>query len=260
MALEIKRAAELVHPELEAKWARRRAGWHAEVLQHVLRTFVERPGPVGVEDIVTAFPDRALEGIREALATLDEEDLIQMRDDRLDIAYPFSAVPTPFVVEPAGGRERYACLCDRRLGRRADARAEGAHPVPLPPLPRAPGAVGRPGGAGAGSRGSHGLGGQAEAKGSGGSRPRSERRSTSSGRKSTCAHGERQIPTLPGQAPRCSRRSGSVSGSSGGSWEDSDADESAGHGLLVHDLTVLSGGERVSFVSRGRVHRQERPG
>ena len=52
MALEIKRAAELVDPE------------HAEVLQHVLRAFVERPGPVDVEDIVNAFPDRAPEGIR----------------------------------------------------------------------------------------------------------------------------------------------------------------------------------------------------
>ena len=62
MALEIKRAAELVDAELEARWARRREASHAEVLQHVLRAFVERSGPVDVEDIVNAFPDRAPEG------------------------------------------------------------------------------------------------------------------------------------------------------------------------------------------------------
>ena len=44
MALEIKRAAELVDAELEARWARRREASHAEVLQHVLRAFVERSG------------------------------------------------------------------------------------------------------------------------------------------------------------------------------------------------------------------------
>ncbi len=106
MALEIKRAAELVDPELEARWTRRRAPWHTKMLQHVLRAFVERPGPVDVEEIVSAFPDRAPRVVREALAELDEEDLIQMREGRVDIAYPFSALPTPFVVELADGRER----------------------------------------------------------------------------------------------------------------------------------------------------------
>jgi len=116
MTLEIKRAAELVDPELEARWARRREASHAEVLQHVLRAFIERPGPVGVEEILNAFPDRAPQGIREALATLDEEDLIQVRDGRVDIAYPFSALPTPFRVELAEGRERYACCAIDALG------------------------------------------------------------------------------------------------------------------------------------------------
>jgi hypothetical protein len=116
MALDIKRAAELVDPELEGRWARRRAGWHAEVLRHVLRAFVERPGPVDLEEIVTAFPDRAAEGVRGALAALDEEDLIHVRDGRVDIAYPFSALPTPFAVELAGGRERYACCAIDSLG------------------------------------------------------------------------------------------------------------------------------------------------
>ena len=116
MALEIKRAAELIDAELEARWARLREAGDAEVLQHVLRAFVERSGPVEVEDIVNAFPDRAPEGIREALARLDEEDLIQVRDGRVDIAYPFSALPTPFAVDLPGGRERYACCAIDALG------------------------------------------------------------------------------------------------------------------------------------------------
>jgi hypothetical protein len=116
MALEIKKAAELVDPDLEARWARRGTWWHAEVLQPVLRAFVERPGPVDVEDIVNALPERAPEGIREALARLDEEDLIQVREGRVDIAYPFSAFPTPFVIELAGGRERFACCAIDALG------------------------------------------------------------------------------------------------------------------------------------------------
>jgi hypothetical protein len=116
MALEIKRAAEVVDPELEARWARRREASDAEVLQHVLRAFVDWPGPIDVQDILNAFPERAPEGIQETLATLDQEDLIQMRDDRVDIAYPFSGLPTPFVVELAGGRERYACCAIDALG------------------------------------------------------------------------------------------------------------------------------------------------
>jgi hypothetical protein len=116
MALEIRTAAELTDPELEARWTTRRAARETDVLQQVLRAFVERPGPVAVEQIVAAFADGPSEGIRQDLARLDEDDLIQIRDGLVDVAYPFSAFPTPFVVQLADGQARYACCAIDALG------------------------------------------------------------------------------------------------------------------------------------------------
>src|SRR5947199_3406597 len=72
MTLEIKTAAELIDPGLEARWATRHAGRETAILQGILRQFVERPGPVAVEGIGQAFPERSLREIREALRRLDE--------------------------------------------------------------------------------------------------------------------------------------------------------------------------------------------
>jgi hypothetical protein len=116
MALEIRTAAELTDPELEARWKTRRAARETEVLQQILRAFVERPGPVEVKQIVAAFADGPPEGIREDLARLDEDDLIQIREGLVDVAYPFSAFPTPFVVQLADGQDRYACCAIDALG------------------------------------------------------------------------------------------------------------------------------------------------
>jgi len=46
--LEIKTAAELTDPALEARWAARRAARETEVLQRILGTFVDRGGPIPV--------------------------------------------------------------------------------------------------------------------------------------------------------------------------------------------------------------------
>jgi hypothetical protein len=116
MALEIRTAAELTDPELEARWKTRRAARETEVLQQILRAFVERPGPVEVKQIVAAFADGPSDSIREALARLDADDLIQIRDGLVDVVYPFSAFPTPFAVELADGQERYACCAIDALG------------------------------------------------------------------------------------------------------------------------------------------------
>ncbi len=43
MTLQIKTAAELVDPTLEARWTTRRVAWEADMLQVILRTFLERP-------------------------------------------------------------------------------------------------------------------------------------------------------------------------------------------------------------------------
>ncbi len=78
MELEIKTAEQLVDPVLEARWVGRREARLADVLQ--------------------------------------AEDLIQLRGDRVEIAYPFSAIPTAFTVQFAGGAERYACCAIDALG------------------------------------------------------------------------------------------------------------------------------------------------
>jgi hypothetical protein len=41
---------------------------------------------------------------------------VQVRDGQVDIAYPFSATPTPFVVWLADWQKRYACCAIDALG------------------------------------------------------------------------------------------------------------------------------------------------
>ncbi len=116
MTLEIKTADELADPELEARWAVRRAAREGEILQQILRTFVDQGGAIPVDEVAAAFPDRPPETVWGTLVALDDEDLIQIREGRVEIAYPFSATPTPFVVRLAGGQERYACCAIDALG------------------------------------------------------------------------------------------------------------------------------------------------
>lgn len=114
--LEIKTADELADPGLEARWAARRSTPEAEVLREVLRAFVERPGPISVGDVLAALPDQSPVSVRDRLARLDADDLIQLDDDRVEIAYPFSARPTGFVVRLARGHERFCCCAIDALG------------------------------------------------------------------------------------------------------------------------------------------------
>ncbi|HZS32093.1 MAG TPA: organomercurial lyase [Methylomirabilota bacterium] len=116
MSFAIKTAAELIDPAFEARWARRRAGRETRILQGILRQFIEEPGPVAVDRIGQAFPEHTSDEIREALTRLDEEDLIQVGDGRVDLAYPFSALPTAFVVHLPGRGDRYACCAIDALG------------------------------------------------------------------------------------------------------------------------------------------------
>lgn len=114
--LEIKTADELVDPELEARWTLRRVARQGGVLQQVLQVFVERGGPVPVEEIAAAFPHTAPDTVFDALGKLDEEDLIQIRNGRIEVAYPLAAAPTSFLVRLADGQERHACCAIDALG------------------------------------------------------------------------------------------------------------------------------------------------
>ena len=114
--LEIKTADQLADPGLEGRWAARRNTPEAEVLRAVLRVFVDEAGPVSVGTVLAALPDQPPGTVREALARLDADDLIQLAGDRVEVAYPFSARPTGFVVRLARGHDRFCCCAIDALG------------------------------------------------------------------------------------------------------------------------------------------------
>jgi DNA-binding FadR family transcriptional regulator len=103
--LEIKTAEELITPELEAELAARRSARESPVLQHILRAFLSVGGPVPFEAVEAALPGYTRDALREQLTTLDAQDLIQAGAEGVEIAHPFSATPTPFVVRLDDGRD-----------------------------------------------------------------------------------------------------------------------------------------------------------
>jgi hypothetical protein len=114
--LEIRTADAFIAMDLEGRWKTRRAARETDLSRRILRTFVDRGGPIPVEEIVAASHEAPAEAIHQALVALDNDDLIRVRDGAIDIAYPFSASPTPFIVRVPGGTERYACCAMDALG------------------------------------------------------------------------------------------------------------------------------------------------
>ena len=107
--------------ELKARdsWERqaaRRAARQQLLVRRILRMFLEHGEPIDVEKLVAALPDGQPGAGRQSLMALDEEDVIRVRAGQIDLAYPFSAVPTPFRVRLPDGRERYACCAVDALG------------------------------------------------------------------------------------------------------------------------------------------------
>jgi hypothetical protein len=106
MRLIMLTADELIALDTEG-WAHfRRAARETPIATGILRAFLDQGGPLPVEEIADA----------PGLTRLHDDDLIRIRDGRIDIAYPFSALPTPFMVRLPDGRERYACCATDALG------------------------------------------------------------------------------------------------------------------------------------------------
>jgi Alkylmercury lyase len=113
--LEITTAERIIDTEIERQVGRR-AVREMPVMQVVYRAFIDRGGPVAVEDILAAVPGMPRDVAASQLAALDEDDLIQIIEGSVEVAYPFAASPTPFIVRPAQGGERYACCAVDALG------------------------------------------------------------------------------------------------------------------------------------------------
>ena len=110
-------ADELIALDVEGRGKARRAAREAPMSKWILRAFLERGAPVPVEEIVAGLQrGSADEAVRDALMRMDDDDLIRVRDGHVDIAYPFSASPTPFVVRLPDGTKRYACCATDALG------------------------------------------------------------------------------------------------------------------------------------------------
>jgi hypothetical protein len=113
--LVIMTADELKAVNSLERQAARRATREQPLAQLILRAFLERGGPIPVEDIIGS-PENDAEATYDALVALDDDDLIRIRAGRIDMAYPFSAAPTLFRVRLPGGRDRYACCATDALG------------------------------------------------------------------------------------------------------------------------------------------------
>jgi hypothetical protein len=114
--LVIKTARELIERESLVRQASRRAARQTALVQDILRRFVHRGGPIPVEHLVAPADGKSATEIYAALTRLDDEDLIRIRGGYIDIAYPFSASPTAFVVRLPNGQKRYACCAMDALG------------------------------------------------------------------------------------------------------------------------------------------------
>jgi hypothetical protein len=100
-------ADEFIALDVDGRGQARRTARETPLAKQILGAFHRRGGPVPVEDIAAD---------RDALVELDNRDLIRVRDGSIDIAYPFSASPTAFVVRLPDGGERYACCATDALG------------------------------------------------------------------------------------------------------------------------------------------------
>jgi hypothetical protein len=116
MTVEIRTAAEILTPERAGEWEARRAQRDDPALRAIWRAFVETGGPVAVAAVARALPALPADAVRGRVAALDGADLIAIEDDRVTLAYPFTATPNDFEVALGDARRRYACCAIDALG------------------------------------------------------------------------------------------------------------------------------------------------
>jgi hypothetical protein len=114
--LLIKTAAELGDSDVEARADSRRAARETPVLRAVLQLFAESGGPVSIAAVATNIAGSQPDAVAKTIAGFNDDDLLVLRGDTIELAYPFSTAPTPFVVRRADGREGFTCCAIDALG------------------------------------------------------------------------------------------------------------------------------------------------
>jgi hypothetical protein len=115
MIVETRTAAELL-TERSGERVARRAQRDDPVLRVVWREFVERGGPVTLEAVTAGIPHFTPARVWERLVALDAVDLIGLENDRVQLAYPFTAVPNAYEVILPDRRSVCACCAIDALG------------------------------------------------------------------------------------------------------------------------------------------------
>ena len=115
---EVKAADDLLDREFIAKWQDRRAldPLARAALRVILEQFILGGGPLSVEAVTARFPEHKAASVADAIARLDEKDLILILDRQVMVAYPFASTPTAFTVVLQDRRERYAVCAIDALG------------------------------------------------------------------------------------------------------------------------------------------------
>jgi len=116
VSFQIRTADEFAALDLEGRWRTRRAARETAAFRRVLELFIERGGPIPVDEIAAGSQAAEMAATRQALVALDDDDLIRIQCGRIDVAYPFTTSTTPFVVGLRDGRERFACCAVDALG------------------------------------------------------------------------------------------------------------------------------------------------
>lgn len=113
--LPLTTAAELVDVDAAARAAARRAAREGPIMRAVLELFADHGGPVPVA-AVAAATRLAVDAAALALQDLSDHDLLVLREETVELAYPFSTAPTSFVARLPDGRERFICCAIDALG------------------------------------------------------------------------------------------------------------------------------------------------
>ncbi len=116
MTLSIKSLDELMDPAAEARQAERRAARQNGLLRQVWRAFLARGAPIPIDMVEREATWLTPAAVRDALARLDEDDLILLEDGVVRLAYPLSGDPTAFTIVLPDGRARFVCCAVDALG------------------------------------------------------------------------------------------------------------------------------------------------